>query len=150
MELMNPHVLSHCLYVEAHLDTIESSKYLESCTSIHFTDQIFSFLVATDAFRAFEYLSQKDFSCIFLHHDLPGINGEEALRILNTSQYQKGIILVVEEHDDISPERAVVLGFSAVLRKPFSSLQLCNAISACSHEAVIKPDPMEDVVEYQV
>jgi CheY-like chemotaxis protein len=123
--------LAHCLYVESNLDTIESSKYLETCAALHFTGQTFSFLVATDAFRALEFLSQKDFSCIFLHRELPGLNAVDALRILKTAQYKNGIVLVVEQQDGITHEDAVKLGFVSVLRKPFSSLQLCEAVAAC-------------------
>ena len=70
----NPTLL-HCMYVEANLDTMESSNYLEACTARHFTDQIFSFLVVTDAFRALESLAHMNFVCVFLHRDLPNLNG---------------------------------------------------------------------------
>lgn len=124
--------LLHLMYVEADLDTIESSIYLESCTARHFRDHIFSFFVVADAFRALECLSHSNFACIFLHRDLPTLNGIEALNILRTSRYEKAVVLVVEEHDSITIEEGLHLGFNGVLRKPYSSLQLSEVIARCS------------------
>lgn len=124
--------LAHCMYVEANLDTVESSNYLESCAARHFTNQVFSFLVVTDAFRALECLSHMNFLCIFLHRELPGLSGTEALNILRTSNFRKSVILVVEEGDDTTDAQAMQLGFDGVLRKPYSSLQLCEIMATCT------------------
>ena len=121
------------MYVEANLDTIQSSKYLESCTARHFTDRVISFLVVTDAFRALESLSHMDFSCILLHRELPSLSGVETIAILRTAGYNKPVVLVVDESDTITEPEVTDLGFLALLRKPYSSLQLCNVITRCIH-----------------
>ena len=139
-----------CMYVEANLDTIESSEHLQSCTARHFTDQFFSFLVVPDAFRALECLSHMNFCCIFLHRDLPSLNGFEALNILKTSNFDKPVILVVEDLDDIPDEEAQHMGFSAVLRKPFSSLQLSEIIAGCIGPVEAMESENPQIKEYEI
>lgn len=136
--------LSHCMYVEAGLDTRESSARLESCTARHFSSCIFSFLVVPDAFRALECIEHTYFSCIFLHRDLPNLNGIEALNILRTSGYQNGVILVVNQDDLFTIDNALAVGFSGLLRKPYSSLQLSDCIASCLQQPMGHRKPTEE------
>lgn len=138
------------MFVEANLDTIESSNYLQSCTAKHFEDHIFSFLVVTDAFRALECLSHMNFECIFLHRELPSLSGVEALNILRTSKFDKGVVLVVNEGDSVSDEEVRLMGFDGVLRKPYSSLQLSEIIVSCSRH-MLEDIPVDvKIKEYEI
>lgn len=126
----NKIVLSHCLYVESGLITRDSSQYLEACSLMHFADRVFSFTVVPDSFRGLEATEHTLFESIFVHKNLPHLDGLETIRVLRTANYDRAVVLVVDEDDTMAPEDAVQLGFVGVLRKPFTSLQLCEAIAA--------------------
>ncbi len=124
--------LSHCLYVEGGLNARDSARYLESCATRHFLDRVFSFIVVSDAFRGLEATDHTIFDCIFVQKLLPNLNGIEMLRVLRTAGYRNAVVLVVDDSDTVSVAEAVSLGFVGLLRKPFSSIQLCETILAAT------------------
>ena len=62
----------------------------------------------------------------------------EALQILRNSKFHKSVILVAEEGDTTTDEEAGNAGFDAVLRKPYSSLQLSELIATQITPGVVK------------
>jgi CheY-like chemotaxis protein len=129
-----------CLYVEHDLDPRQSASFLEMSTMRHITNRTFAYIVVLDGFSALECTEHTIFDVIMVHKDLPHMAGVEVLRILRSAGNHTPVILVVNEADGVSDEEAMYAGFSGVLRKPYTSLQLCTNIVEATSTSCVKPN----------
>jgi CheY-like chemotaxis protein len=122
------------LYVEPGVDEKEASKVLEKCTE-GLDECCFSFTVVPNAFLGLECTEHTSYDIIIIQASLPQINAVHFLNILKTVGAQTPVVLLVDltiadEWIDIQDKDAKELGFTAILRKPFSTNHLCNLIKS--------------------
>ena len=139
-----------CLYVEHGLDPRQSASFLEMSTMRHITNRTFAYTVVLDGFSALECTEHTLFDVIMVHKDLPHMSGVEVMRILRSAGNHTPVVLVVNEADVVSDEEALYAGFSGVLRKPYTSLQLCTNIVQATASNSHKTDDYSKQVEEHV
>jgi excisionase family DNA binding protein len=85
--------------------------------------------IAKDGFRAGALLSQMNPALVTLDLKMPGMDGYEVLKFIRSQeQHVNTKVLVVSADTQEGLDRAMSLGASAVLPKPFENLELLEKI----------------------
>lgn len=72
---------------------------------------------------------------VFLDIVMPEMDGYEALRQMRMLGYETTIAMVTATHDDVSLKRALRLGASAFIHKPYSSPEIARVLNVAFSES---------------
>lgn len=122
------------LYIEPGVDEKEASRVLEKCTD-GLDEYSFSFTVVPNGFLGLECTEHTCYDIIIIQSSLPQINAVQFLQILRKVGAETPVVLLIDltvadEWIDIQDNDAKDLGFTAILRKPFSTNHLCMLIKS--------------------
>jgi CheY-like chemotaxis protein len=136
------------LYIEPGVDEKEGSRVLEKCTE-SLDEYCFSFTVVPNGFVGLECTEHTCFDLIIVQSSMPQIRALEFLHILRTVGAPTSVVLLVDltitdEWCDIEESRAKELGFTAILRKPFSTNHLCTLLKNILDEAEAEMNEKRD------
>lgn len=120
------------LYIEPGVDEKEGSRVLEKCTD-QLDEYCVSFTVVPNCFVGLECTEHTCFDLIIVQSSIPQIKALEFLNILRAVGAPTPVVLlvdlaIVDEWCDIQESGAKDLGFTAILRKPFSTNHLCTLL----------------------
>ena len=137
------------LYVEPGVDEKEASKVLEKCTE-GLDECCFSFTVVPNAFLGLECTEHTSYDIIIIQASLPQINAVQFLQILRKVGAETPVVLLIDltvadEWIHIQDNDAKDLGFTAILRKPFSTNHLCILIKSVIEEANAKKESLNAI-----
>jgi FixJ family two-component response regulator len=69
-------------------------------------------------------------ACVLLDVHMPEISGFDVLENLRARAYESAVLMLTADHDERTRERAMTLGATACLLKPFDDAHLLDAIQA--------------------
>ena len=99
---------------------------------VKFTLKVKGFQVSSagDGLEALELMKQEDFDAIILDINMPRMNGLELLKHIKASDQYASIpvIMLTTEGQDDDKDKAVALGATAYMVKPFKPTQLLTLL----------------------
>mmetsp|Transcript_1287 Transcript_1287/g.1359 ORF Transcript_1287/g.1359 Transcript_1287/m.1359 type:complete len:329 (-) Transcript_1287:33-1019(-) len=123
-------VLVKVLYIEAGIEMRKSARLLEDLTSND--DLKTSFMVVPNMLTGLEVVDYNDIDIIFVEGNQQRPFGAEAfLNNLQILGLKIPVIIMLNYDSEVTDEMVSFLGFSGVLRRPYTGAALSGVISAC-------------------
>ena len=103
------------------------AEVLEDATRI-ISNTTTCFTVVSNVFAALECTEHTYYKTIIVKANLNHLNAFEMLRVLRNVECEVPIVLLLDADDSTTMEEAHNLDFCGILRKPYTSAELCNVI----------------------
>ncbi len=106
--------------------TVDDSPSVRKLVKFTLTAKVHQVSSAGDGLEALDLLKQEAFDAIILDINMPRMNGLEFLRTIKADDQYAGlpVIMLTTEGQDEDKDKAVALGATAYMVKPFKPTQL--------------------------